>query len=230
MAGTPKSVEEASHAVPLFPLDAYLAQLAPGNMAFRRPPSMLRGETKLVTLLVSQTSSLPELKEQIQAKGDVVEGHVIKIAPLMQAHLTGGSFEITPITQEAQPISQTENTEWKWEIKPKEFGKLQLHLAVSALVKLGDTERIRTLRTFEETVAVNVSWTESAVSFIGDHVEWLVDGLGALVLIPLCGWVVKRWKRYAKKRRGMAVARTPLKPAASAKPFARFRGRFRRTS
>ena len=180
-----------------FPVDDFLAQLLPGNMAFRRPPAMLRGETKIVSLVVSQTLSIPELKETIQAKGDVVGGHTIKIAPMMQAHLTGGAFEITLITAEVQPISRTETTEWKWEIRPKEFGKLRLHLAVNALVMVGDTERSRTLRTFEETVDVNVSWTQSALAFLAEHVEWLVQGLGALVLVPLFGWLIKRWRKRA---------------------------------
>ncbi len=185
-----------------YPVDGILDRLAQGNMAFRRPPSMIRGESKVVDLLVSQTAGLEELTRQLraQAKGDVVEGHALRIAPTMQAHLTGAAFDITPITPEEQPISATESTEWKWEIRPRDFGHLPLHLAVNALVTLDGQQRTRTLRTFDETVTVNVSWTESVLAFVNEHVEWLLTG----VLVPVIAWLVARWHRRRKKRQQQA--------------------------
>jgi hypothetical protein len=175
-------------------------------MAFHRPNSMLRGETRIVTLLVSQALSVPVLKEQIHAKGDVVEGNRVRSAPMMQAHLTGGAFDIAAVTAETQPISATETTEWKWEIKPKEFGKLPLNLAVNAVLKLDGDERTRTLRTFEETVEVTVSWSQSALAFLDAHVEWIVEGLLTAVFIPIAGWL---WKHWRKRRLLPAVAKRP---------------------
>ncbi len=180
---------------------------------------MVRGETKTVNLVISQTVSIPELMESVQAKGDVVEGHAIRIAPMMQAHLAGGAFEITPITAEEQPISGTETTEWKWEIKPKQFGKLPLHLAVNAMVTLDGREVTRTLRTFDETVVVNVSWTQSALAFVDEHIEWVLTG----VLVPLVGWLVARWRKMKRTRGKAPKPRSrPLPSLPTPRPFWRF--------
>jgi hypothetical protein len=78
-----------------------------------------------------------------------------------------------------------------------------LHLAINVLVTLDGQQVARTLKTFDETVVVNVSWTQSAVAFLAEHVEWVLTG----VLVPVVGWFLARWGKHQRIRRKSLVAR-----------------------
>lgn len=179
------------------PVDAVLEQMTVGNMVFNRPASMVRGEAKRVTLLISQSSTIDELKAELGASAGAVREQQIRIAPLMQARLTGSAFAITPITPEEQPMSSSETTEWQWEIKPAEFGQLPLHLSVDMIVTIDGQERRRHLRSFEETIIVEVAWGPWIASFVWENIEWLVTA----IVLPLGLWLVKRWRKRRRQRK-----------------------------
>jgi hypothetical protein len=142
------------------------------------------GETKQVNLVLSKTKSIAELEQTLKESG-IVRGHTIKVTDIMEAHLSGNEFEILLVTPEVQAISGRETTEWKWDIKPKDFGRLPLHLSVNAKILLDGQERTRTIRTFDETVYVQVSWPRSAIIFVRNNWQWL----WTFVVIPIGVWI-----------------------------------------
>jgi hypothetical protein len=74
----------------------------------------------------------------------------------MRASLTGSGFLIETITEEIQPVSGVENTEWRWEIIPNKTGVQRLRLTLSALISVADTERERFIKTFDRDIEVRV--------------------------------------------------------------------------
>jgi prepilin-type N-terminal cleavage/methylation domain-containing protein len=174
-------------------LDGALKKLDPGQIVFNAPDRMGWGETKQATLLLSKVKSIAELEQSLQNTG-TVRGHTIKIADVMEAHLSSNDFDIVPISPETQAISQRETTEWYWDIKPKDFGKLPLHLSVNVKVTVDGQERTRAIRTFNETVYVEVARTRSALIFLRNNWQWL----WTTILVPVAGWL---WHRKRKSRR-----------------------------
>jgi hypothetical protein len=176
--------------------DLLFSQLDPGQIAFAVPKEMGYGETKQATLLLSKTKTIQELEQSLE-ESDLVRGHTIKVADIMEAHLSGNEFEILAVSPEVQPISGRETTEWKWDIKPKDFGSLPLHLSVNAKLMLDGQERTRAIRTFDETVYVHVTWPRSAIIFVRNNWQWLWTTL----LVPVAGWLWHRkWKRKKKRK------------------------------
>jgi prepilin-type N-terminal cleavage/methylation domain-containing protein len=179
---------------PVSTLDAIFSKLDPGQIAFGAPSRMGYGETKQANLVLSETKSIVELEKTLQETG-IVRGHTIKVADIMEAHLSGNDFEILPVTPEVQAISGRETTVWKWDIKPKNFGRLPLHLSVNAKIMLDGQERARAIRTFDETVYVEVAWPRSVLIFARNNWQYICSAL----LIPVVGWLVNRiWKSKQK--------------------------------
>ena len=110
----------------------------------------------------------------------------VKIAPRMEAVLSGQNFQITAITPATQAVSRTETTEWRWEVSPKAPGEQRLHLVLN--VELNGTSR--TLRTFDETIEVTVTFSQQVSGFVGENWKWLWTAS----IVPIAAWL---WKRRA---------------------------------
>ena len=100
------------------------------------------------------------------------------------------SFSSTAITPEEQAITSAGVTEWKWEVKPTTRGRHYLHLTLTALFHVDGAPTRRALRTFDKIIEVEVTWGQQASEFLGNNWQWL----WAAILIPLAGWLWKKWK------------------------------------
>ncbi|MBD3273748.1 MAG: hypothetical protein GF372_00455 [Candidatus Marinimicrobia bacterium] len=85
--------------------------------------------------------------------------------------------------------SQSERTEWRWDITATENGTHQLHLTLSALIPVDGQPTHRTIRTFDHVITVHVSLGERIAVFLSDNWQWIMSAL----LIPLITWVVRTW-------------------------------------
>jgi hypothetical protein len=109
----------------------------------------------------------------------------------MEARLSGYMFQITAITPEIQAVSKRQQTEWKWEIDPKEEGKHRLHLTLTALLEIDGHSTPRAIRTFDKIIEVNVTATQKIGLFFKNNWQWL----WAAILVPVAGWLWKRKKK-----------------------------------
>lgn len=185
----PPSATQPQHEL-LAEIDEYLARMDVGQLAFNAPETMRLGETTQIRLVLSPTMSIEQIKEQLRELPGILQGAEIKIAPEMEAVLTGQHFSITAITPAAQLVSRELPTEWRWEVSPTTAGAHRLHLALNAIILDGP----RMLRTFDRTIEVDVSIGQQISGFVGEHWQWL----WATAIVPIAGWL---WSRRAARRK-----------------------------
>jgi hypothetical protein len=173
-------------------IDDVLEDLDLVNVAFNAPRTMHLNDPVVIQLLLSGGQTIEQLQEELTALGEQ-EGEQIRASDAMEAQLTGAGFDIAPVTPAIQLVSNEAVTEWKWEVQPTKTGERRLHLALSALIDLDGKDRTYTVRTFERTLDVNVTFGERLETFASDNWQWLWTAL----LIPIVGLVL-RWRQQRK--------------------------------
>jgi hypothetical protein len=170
-------------------VDRILKGLKSGNFAFNVPTTMNLRDTALIQVLLSLETSIDDLKQKIEAAGEK-QGARIQVSNRMEARLSGSNFDITAVTPETQAVSQTQITEWKWEVKPRSTGHQQLHLTLSVLLDIDGTSTPKPFDAFDKVIDVEVTWNQQARSFLEKNWQWL----WAAVLVPIAGWLWRRKK------------------------------------
>jgi len=171
-------------------IDEILADMEIGTIAFNTPNAINYYETAVIELRLGIETSIEELQGRISEAGDI-ESAQIRVSDRMEARLTGPNFEITAITPETQAVSRTEDTRWRWEVKPVSEGQHRLHLTLSALIEVEGSTTPRTIRTYDRMIVVDVSFRQRVSTFVSDNWQWLWSAL----LIPLAGWLWQRRKK-----------------------------------
>jgi hypothetical protein len=176
-------------------IDDFLDQLDVGHIAFNAPERMLVGETAEMRLLLSPVLNVDELVDRLRDLRGELQGAEIRVAPRMEALISGQNFEITAITPATQAVSRGEPTEWRWEVSPKSPGAHRLYLVLNAHI----IDSTRTLRTFDRTIQVNVTVGQQLAGFVRGNWQWL----WTTALVPLAGWLWQRRRRasHAASRR-----------------------------
>ena len=193
-APRPKSVPVDIKAENFSDVDRLLKGLPTGNFAFNVPTTMNVRDTALIQVLLSLKTSIDDLKQKIQATGEK-QGASIQVSDRMEARLSGSNFDITAVTPETQAVSQTQITEWKWEVKPRSTGHQYLHLTLSVLLDVDGTSTPRSFDAFDKVIDVEVTWSQRTRSFFENNWQWL----WAAVLVPIAGWLWKRKKASTAK-------------------------------
>lgn len=177
------------------PFDTIFDKFEKAQIAFQAPHVMGYDEIKQVRLLLSEVLPVSQLEQILQT--NVVGTNSIKAANIMEAHLVGDDFSISPITPETQAISRHETTEWKWDIKPKDFGGLTLHLSLNAEVKIEGDTQTRSIKTFDETIYVGVVHYRSIKAFCQNNWQWL----WTTILVPVVAWLWHKKNKSKKKNK-----------------------------
>ena len=164
-------------------VDATIGQLRRANIAFNVPDALHVGGSALIQLRLSPHDSIPSLIGRLDAPGRR-EGATIRFSKKMEAHLTGIGFRILAVTNETQLVSESQGAYWEWEIEPVDTGDLRLHLTLTAHVPGGD----KTIRTFDRTLVVRVTFLHRLSSFVGDNWTWLWTA----ILVPVAGFFIRR--------------------------------------
>lgn len=167
-----------------------------GSVAFKAPSEMGMGTTQTVRVLLSGSES----SQQLQAKLDSAvhgqpsaEGHSIRIAPRMEALLTGANFVISAAQPSIQAINPEQVTQWQWDVTAKKGGSQQLHLAINALISVdGHSDTPVVFRVLDRTINVRVSNYRLVTDYLRNNWTWLG---GLLTLIGgFFAWLLKRGK------------------------------------
>jgi hypothetical protein len=170
---------------PLGDVDRELRRLPFGRISFTVPDSLELGDTFVLRLVLSLQESVSGLQRRISEIARQ-RGIRVRVSDEMEARLTGFGFTITAINPERQLVSRYATTTWSWDLKAAEVGVHQLHLSLSALLDAKNGQTPRTVRTFDTTLTVRVTWFDRTRSFISDNWQWLLTA----ILLPLAGWIV----------------------------------------
>ncbi len=147
-------------------------------------------------LRLSQQEPPQKLEEELQSqlKGQQVEAHQVKIAPVMEASLTGETLSISPQEPTTQVIDP-KMTEWRWYVTPKRGGERELHLTLSVILDIDGKDRRHTIKTFDKTFKVHVAAWRRVRDSAKDNWEFLA-------LVPTCVlWVWRRERKKLKKQK-----------------------------
>ncbi|GAB3092924.1 hypothetical protein [Lysobacter terrae] len=169
-------------------VDALLARLRVGNIAFNAPQTINISDTVRVRALVSPDESTATLQAQIGAPGEKVVAP-LKISKLMEARLSGEGFHIVPISSARQAVGSGITT-WEWEVTPEQEGHHRLTLSLDAFVRMDGQSVAKTLRTFDHPIDVQVTATQRIGGWATEHGKWAWSTL----LVPLWAWWTKRKK------------------------------------
>jgi hypothetical protein len=180
--------------------EALARDITPANLAFNAPERARVGKQFRVEAKVSKRLSPEEMKVLIDADGKI-EVVPLKVSKKMFASLLGGSaFDVTPSTPVDQGISDTETTDWYWQVTPKSVGKQTLTLSFEAVYSVRDKEQKRTLPPFSKTIEVDVAWPET----IGEWLELIkktgenVSYIWLMLLVPAGGIIWAAIKRFRR--------------------------------
>jgi hypothetical protein len=188
-------------------VDRILKNLDCGNIAFNSPEEMNVGETETIKLILSGNQSIQKikaiLKKDLGVKYQILGGNV-KISELMKADLNASEsdFKIEYLSEKEQAISTTESTEWIWKVTPKKAGKKDIHLRLSAIIKISDSTSQRNVKTFDKYINVKVTTTKMVSMFISDNWQWL----WTTILIPLAPFI---WNGYQNRKEKMPPENSP---------------------
>ena len=179
-------------------IDRALDALPLGSIAFNVPTMMTLNRSDDVRLLLSPSMSVEQLQklllEQL-SRETKVEGIEVRIAPRMEARLSGTNFSILALTPEVQPVTWKEPTEWGWEVSPTEAGSQALHLTLTAILQIEGKDSTRAIRTFDRDIRVQVTWPQHISGFAAENWQWL----WTTVAVPIALWV---WGKRRKMQRG----------------------------
>ncbi|MEX8510104.1 MAG: hypothetical protein AB3X37_04980 [Leptothrix ochracea] len=179
------------------PTAAPAEDLQPAKVAWNTPGSMLMGESATITLRVTlNPAHFDELAKHLPSSG-TTQATTLDLSSQLSAELGSTDFDITPPGKQAQQVLEGRDVEWKWIIQPKVAGERTLLLTIYSALN-GGAQIIQSLDR-KISVAVLTPPPPPEPSFSAQVLGFALknwDKLLTLILIPLAGWV---WKRFGKK-------------------------------
>jgi hypothetical protein len=195
-----------------FDIDREMQSMSEGAVITEVPEAMNVGETRTVVLVLTPDVTKAEdtekdLKKDLEKRSEqsprkklgsttAIQTEKSQFSRFMEAKLSGQGFEVKSITPERQPVTNNQNTEWKWEVKAAASGEQTLYLAANAIFEIDGQEKVRSINTYNKVIrvaTVTVPFTEKIGTFISAYWQWIVGTL----IIPLLGWGATR---FAKKK------------------------------
>jgi len=137
------------------------------------------------TVLVEQ-STITATKNQTKA--------VIKVSKVLSVDLLAPDFTVLALTPQRQALSETEITEWKWDLSKSKPGKHDIHLSINAIVNVDNDRAERSIKTFESVVTVEITPQQWIVAMIKEHIQWIWSTLILPVLLFGWRWIKAKWK------------------------------------
>jgi hypothetical protein len=182
-------------------VDRLLKQLDCGNIAFNSPEEMNVGETETIKLILSGNQSIQAIETALKkdlGKKDRIFSTPVLINEIMKADLSASEsdFKIEPLSDKEQAVSTTETTAWLWIVTPKKAGKKDIHLRLSAIVKIEGSTLPHNIKTFDRYINVKVTTAKMLSMFVSDNWQWLWTA----ILVPLSPLM---WNKYQKRKEKM---------------------------
>lgn len=129
-------------------VEPYQLITVPANVAFNAPKELNVGDHYVIQFVLDTHRGAEEVVRDIRERGTKIT-EKIGVSPRVKVYLTGAAYIVRPVTAQEQAISDTEPTEWKWEVTAKEAGRNRLFLTVDAIFENAGREVRRSVRTFD---------------------------------------------------------------------------------
>nr|QNO48559.1 hypothetical protein JAJEHNPH_00018 [Methanosarcinales archaeon ANME-2c ERB4]QNO48934.1 hypothetical protein OEPDFBKK_00010 [Methanosarcinales archaeon ANME-2c ERB4] len=170
-----------------------LKKLAPGLILFNPPKKMRVGVRERVEVRISKNVT-EDLSTGLKGRGEPqIEN--ISVSTFMKVHLTGDNFDIKPLSEVEQVVSDEGFTQWEYDVIPNKHGNQILQLKVTARIKIPDGEEQYSYPVLERDISVKVNPIYSITHFIEIHWQWIV---GAIIGSGIFTLIVE-WRRRQKK-------------------------------
>lgn len=172
-------------------VDDILSQLRSATLALTAPKTSNISDDVKIKLLVSLEKAQEELIAELEAtEGSQVVSGDVQISKTMSATISAPDFDISTVTPTRQAITSIGSTEWLWTLRPKAPGGHHVSITLVAHVMV-DNERVeKHIKTFEETLTIEITNKQRFINFIEAYWQWLLSTL--LIPIALGAW--KLWK------------------------------------
>ena len=116
---------------------------------------------------------------------------VIQVSKILSVTLLAPDFKVLALTPDRQALSETEITEWKWDLSGAPPGKHDIHLSINAIVTVDNDRAERSIKTFESTVTVEITPQQWLLAMLKEHLQWIWSTL----LLPAGLWLWKKRKQ-----------------------------------
>jgi hypothetical protein len=116
---------------------------------------------------------------------------VIQVSKILNVTLLAPDFKVLALTPDRQALSETEITEWKWDLSGAPPGKHDIHLSINAIVTVDNDRAERSIKTFESTITVEIAPQQRLLAMLKEHMQWIWSTL----LLPAGMWL---WQLFKK--------------------------------
>jgi hypothetical protein len=168
-------------------------KLPKGTLKFTPPKEMVLYEKKRIQVQISKRQQ-QEFMAKAKAEGNIIDS--VTVSDIMTVKLMGEDFEIIPLDDEEQGVTEQGYTQWEFDITPKESGTLDLYVKagiVYAVPGLGLTKK--SFPVYERRIEVHASPVKRFASFMTERWEFLITTF----LIPALSWGYSRIRRSLVK-------------------------------
>ena len=170
-AGVAATEPRRSHA------EAFMETLQTVPVAHETPKSAEYKRAFDVTLAIDATGDDTAV-DALPGRGTVVTGEA-QVSDRVEARVSGANFEIVNLSPSVQLLSPLTENVWRWSVMPLSAGEHDLVFEIYAI----DQDSVVPLRTFRDTVTVQVSGINRAIAFAdqANPLFVLLGGLGSAI-------------------------------------------------
>ena len=180
----------------LSPIEKIFTRMDKASFAFNAPSEMMLGESATIHLVLDKGGSIEEARKLVEGQGKIESG-AVRVTDQVEATLKGGAgFEIESLTPQVQAIVAGEPTEWKWAIRATQDGRRELHLVLNAIAEAERQSLFRTIRVFDKTIEVKVTFGHRMAEFAANNWQWI----WMTFLVPGLTWWVGRKSAVSESR------------------------------
>ena len=157
--------------------EAFLESLQTVPVAHETPKSAEYKRAFDVTLAIDATGDDTAV-DALPGRGNVVTGEA-QVSDRVEARVSGANFEIVPMSPAVQSLSPLTENVWRWSVMPLSAGDHDLVFEIYAIGQ----DSVVPLRTFRDTVTVQVSGINRAIAFAdqANPLFVLLGGLGSAI-------------------------------------------------
>jgi hypothetical protein len=157
--------------------ESFVERLKSVPVAHETPSSAEYKRAFDVTLAIDSTGD-DTAADALPGRGNVIEGEAL-VSDRVEARLSGANFEIVPMSPDVQALSPLTENVWRWSVLPLSAGSHDLVFEIYAI----DEDAVVPLRTFRDTVTVQVSGINRAIAFAdqANPLFVLLGGLGSAI-------------------------------------------------